>query len=138
MEKTFKMEQAFAMWKRKDKNGKDYFTGRDEKGTKLVGFYNSMKQNPKEPDVRIYIQTPMDAPKDSKITFTSLWCNISKNGKKYLTGKVNNKKVVGFINEGADEKRPYFSVYFSDSTPKAAETAKEEFEQTEIPSDMPF
>ena len=115
---TQKMEQAFAMWKNTSKKGTQYFSGGD--GTiKLVGYYNTNKKNPKEPDIRIY---QLDAEgKMSKDEYTSLWCNVSKNGKKFLTGKIGDQKIVGFIRENATEKQPYFSCYFSNSEPKKQE-----------------
>lgn len=111
---SFKMEQAFALWKNKGKNGKAYFTG-----GKLIAFYNTMKKNPKEPDLRVYKQTEKGVELGEPIT--SLWCNISKGGKKYLSGKYDGKKVVGFINEKATEKQPYISVYYSNSEPAKVE-----------------
>ena len=117
--KEFKMEQALAMWKQKSKSGKDYFTGTAFGKKKLVGFYNGKKKNPKEPDIRIY---GIDGEgKAESEEFVSLWVNVSKNGKKYLSGKLGEKKIVGFINDGKNEKAPYFSCYYSESTPKKQE-----------------
>lgn len=113
-----KMEQAFAMWKNTSKKGTQYFSGSSSDG-KLIGYYNTNKKNPKEPDIRVYLQ---DAEGNlSKEEYTSLWCNVSKAGKKFLSGKIGEKKIVGFINEKATEKQPYFSCYFSNSEPKKQE-----------------
>lgn len=121
--KEFKMEQAFALWKNTSKSGSEYFTGSDGK-TKLVAFYNGKKKNPKEPDLRVYAQDKDG--KAEKDELVSLWVNVSKNGKKYLSGKLGEKRLVGFINENAKEKQPYVSVYFSDEQekPQTTEAAK--------------
>lgn len=122
--KEFNMVQVFAMWKKKSKAGKPYFTGQGD-GFFLTGFYNGKKQNPKEPDVRVY---KMDADGNmEKEEYCSLWMNVSKGGKKYLSGKVDGKKVVGFINDTENTKRPYFSVYFSEGEPKKAVPATDDF-----------
>ena len=112
--KEFTLKQVFAMWKRASKDGKTYFTGKDETGKELRGFFNTKKQNPKEPDVRIYHLT--EGKDLEKEPFVSLWCNVTKNGKKYLSGKIDGKKVIGFINDKStdENKMPYFSVYWSD------------------------
>ena len=142
--KTNQKNQVFALWKRMSKEGKTYFTGKYEEA-EVRAFYNSKKQNPKEPDMRIYV---LDANKNlSKDELSSLWCNVSKSGKKYLTGKLNGKRVVGFINVNAtaENKQPYISLYWSEekeqeeqkkaSSKKSTKTKKEEPETTD---DLPF
>lgn len=120
--KEMKMEQVFALWKQTSKSGNEYFTGSDGK-TKLVAFYNGKKKNPKEPDLRVYA-VDKDGKAEEK-ELVSLWCNVSKSGKKYLTGKLEEKRLVGFINENPkNEKQPYVSVYFSEDA--KAEENKEE------------
>ena len=125
----------FALWKNKSKDGKKTYLSSKE----LIGFYNTKKKNPKEPDLRVYA---LNENKDiSKEPVCSLWCNVSeKTKKKYLTGEYNGKKVVGFIYEGENEKAPYLSVYYREDGNTAQEEAnqkKEEFE--EIGSeDLPF
>ena len=132
----FKMEQAFAMWKKKLKSGKFYFTGKDHEGKYLVGFFNTMKKNPKEPDVRIYLQAKEG---EEMQDYCSMWAHVSKNDKSYLSGKLDGKKVVGFINKDADEKHPYFSVYFSDSAPQPqAEAKPQEAEAEPEQEKLPF
>lgn len=135
----FKMEQAFAMWKKKSKSGSYYFTGKDYEGNYLVGFFNTMKKNPKEPDVRIYLQ---GGEGEEMKEYCSLWANVSKNEKQYLSGSLDGKKVVGFIYKNAAEKQPYFSVYFSDSEPKAKEEKKHQNDFEPIPEgtdeELPF
>ena len=94
--------KVLAMWQEKSKNGNVYFTGKTEDGKKLVGFYNlaAQKKNPKEPDIRIYEhKEKLEKP------FLSVWVNVSKSGKKYLVGLMENKKVVGFVNEPKEGKK---------------------------------
>jgi uncharacterized protein (DUF736 family) len=146
--KEFKLTQVFAMWKRQSKNGNTFFSGKDEEGKKIRGFYNTKKQNPKEPDIRIYHVA--EGGKLEKEVFVSLWCNAKDNGKKYLSGKIDGKRVVGFINTKAtaENKQPYFSVYWSDANEdkkpaetedKATKTTKaEKKEETETDNDLPF
>ena len=117
----FTMKQVFALWIKKSKNGTQYLTGRDAAGERLVGFFNGKKQNPKEPDVRIYT---VDAEGNtSKEEYVSLWANVSKNEKTYFSGKIGEMRVVGFINKKAkvDGKVPYISVYESASEPPKKE-----------------
>lgn len=136
--KEFKLEQAFALWKRKSKDGKKTYLSGVGENKRFTGFYNTKKQNPKEPDLRIY-EVSEDG-KLSKEEVASLWCNVSENTKKkYLTGKYNDKKVVGFINDGKNEKAPYLSVYYREEADEQQkieipETHKEE----ETDDDLPF
>lgn len=132
----FKMEQVFAMWKNQGKNGKTYFTGKHG-DVKLIGFYNTTKKNPKEPDIRVY-----ELNQDGELTddvFVSLWCNVSANGKKYLSGKLDDKRLVGFINTNASEKQPYFSVYYSDDAKKPEKKESgSDFVEAPKEEDLPF
>ena len=116
--KAFTMNQAFALWKKKSKNGNTYFTGKG-----IRGFFNTNKKNPKEPDLRVYMTTEDGSLSETPLV--SMWCNVSKNGKKYLTGKLEGKRVVGFINDTDNDKRPYVSCYFSEDT-EPVETAVQE------------
>lgn len=135
--KEFTLEQVFAMWKETSKKGASYFTGKCDKGY-IKGFYNTNKQNPKEPDIRIYLTNDKgDLEKD---VYLSLWCNTTDNGKKYLTGKLGDKRVVGFINAKANEenKQPYFTVYYSDDK-KPEKVTKERPQMEEIKDEkLPF
>ena len=126
--KEFNLEQVFAMWKEYAKKGGAYFTGRYN-GRFIKGFYNTDKKNLKEPDIRIYFID--DEKKLEKEPFLSLWCNATEKGKKYLSGKLDDKRVVGFINETADEKnrRPYFSIYWSEEE----KPQMEEIEDNQLP-----
>lgn len=142
--KEFAMKQVFALWKNTSKEGKAYFSGKYDE-VEVRGFYNGKKQNPKEPDVRIYV---VDANKNlSKDELCSLWCNVSKNGKKYLSGKINGQKVIGFINATANEenKKPYISLYWSEEQTqkeeapvKETKTTKSKKKVEEETDDLPF
>ena len=121
------------MWIQKSKDGsKQYLSGVDASGKRYIGFINGKKKNPKEPDIRIYTQ------EDDKLQeFTGFWVNVSKNGKKYLSGKMFGERIVGFINSKATVggKIPYFSIY--ESTPAADQTEKQE-QMAEVTEDVPF
>lgn len=142
--KEFKLTQIFAMWKRNSKNGNTYFTGKDVDGTEIRGFYNTKKENPKEPDIRIYKVSA--GGKLEKEEYLSLWCNPTQNGKKVLSGKLDGLRVVGFINAKAtdENKQPYFSVYWSDTDDnqehKNTKTTKknEKNKEVETDNDLPF
>lgn len=148
-----KLEGVCALWKRKSKDGKKvYFSGcTEDRKTQLTGFYNTEKKNMKEPDLRIF--TRDEEGKLSPEPFVSLWCNSTKKGKKILSGKIDGKRVVGFINEKGSEKAPYISVYWSDeseapkteekpkSTRKAKQKEEPEFEamtDEDLEASLPF
>lgn len=140
-----RMEGVCALWKRTGKNGNVYFTGlTEDRKTQLTAFYNTKKQNLKEPDLRIYVRD--NNGKLTKDEFLSLWCNATKNGKKILSGKLNGKRVVGFIKANATEKQPYISIYFEEdklpvSEEKKPEPKKEEkpkFEEITADAELPF
>lgn len=116
-----KMEQVAALWLRKSKAGKMFLTGSTAEKESLVGFINGKKNNPKEPDIRLY---KLDAEgKAQKDEWLSVWSNVSKNDKKYLSGKLDGVRIVGFINKqnGVDSKRPYITLYKSDQEPQKKE-----------------
>ena len=107
-----KLVGVFALWRKKSKNGGTYFSGKTEGGSFLTGFYVTDKKNLKEPDLRVYAK---DSEGNlSEEPFCSLWCNATKNGKKILSGKLDGKRVIGFIKAEAKENQPYISVYYSD------------------------
>lgn len=150
------MKQVLALWKRTSKDGKKtYFTGKVDDGTfennfYVTAFYNTDKKNLKEPDLKIYARD--DEGNLSKEPLLSLWCNATKKGKKILTGKLDGKKVIGFIKRDGTENMPYISVYYSDEEPAApvqeqipvekpkgkTTKKKEEPEYEEIPNDEPL
>lgn len=129
------LQKVFTLWKKTSKDGKKtFFSGQTEdKSMYLTAFYNTNKKNLKEPDLRVY---PQDNLKEE---YCSLWAKATKDGKKkYLSGKLRDKWIVGFINEKATGKQPYISVYFSDEEKK--EEAKEEptLEPIGADEDLPF
>ena len=148
---TKKLVGVFALWKRKSKSGNVYFSGKTEGGENLTAFYVTEKKNLKEPDMRVYTKDSEGNLSDD--VFCSLWCNATKNGKKVLSGKLNGKKLIGFIKADASEKQPYVSVYYQEeseapkedseapkekksdkkSKPSKKEPEFEEVEQEELP-----
>lgn len=92
------MIEAFALWLHDSKSGKEYlsgFTSKDLGKARLVGYFNSMKKNPKEPDIRVYTLNE-EGKQDKEIA--SLWQNESKNKKLYLSGSSDEKeKLVRFL-----------------------------------------
>lgn len=105
-----KLTEAFALWRNESKSGVKYLKGADLHKNKLVGFFNTNKKNPKEPDVRIY-SVDSEGKQDKEVA--SLWAGISKNEKPYLTGSTDEKeKLVAFYD--TDEKHPYIKAYFKE------------------------
>lgn len=110
----FNLIEAFVLWKNKSQQGNEYLKGFIPADTKcnqikLIGYFNTNKKNPKEPDVRVY--TLVDNKQDIEVA--SLWCNVSETkGTKYLTGLTNdNEKLVAFYGD-ENETRPYIKVYY--------------------------
>ena len=114
VKKEFKLTEAFVLWKNESKNNVEYLSGRlsDEgSNVKLVGYFNARKKNPKEPDIRIY---DIDSDGSQGIEVCSLWENIGKNEKRYLTGITNDKeRLVAFYNNMEENpNRPYIRAYY--------------------------
>lgn len=113
-EGKFNLTEAFVLWKNTSKSGNAYLSGstnKDERGNsvRLIGYFNTNKKNPKEPDLRIYDIGPTG---NQGIEVCSLWENISKNEKRYLTGITNDsEKIIAFYQE-VEEKRPYIKAYY--------------------------
>lgn len=112
-QKQYNKNECFALWKHQGKNG-EYLTGKTV-GTetvemKLVGFFNTNKKNPKEPDIQIY--ESVEGKKGERICV--LWENISKNEVRYLSGKTNSDKVVAYYNRTENEKQPFIKGYFKE------------------------
>ena len=113
-----KLEEAFVLWKHESKSGVTYLSGNtpNDKGTSLslVGFYNTKKKNPKEPDIRIYSQDD-EGKQDKEVC--SLWENTSKSGNKYLSGSTDdNESIVAFYNEiDENSKIPYIRAYYKEN-----------------------
>ena len=111
--KEFKLPEAFVLWENTSKAGMKYLSGNtsEELHTKLVGFYNTNKKNPKEPDIRIY---DIDSEGNQGNEVCSLWENISKNETRYLTGSTNEQeKIIAFYNNVEENpSRPYIRAYY--------------------------
>lgn len=111
------LKEAFALWSRVSKEGKEYYTGRCD-DIELIAFINFEKKNEKEPDLRVY--SILDG-QVSDEQIASLWKNISKNDTYYLSGVDNeNKKLVGFYNDKFMEfpNRPFIRVYYKEQETK--------------------
>lgn len=114
VKKEFNLTEAFVLWKNESKNKVEYLSGRlsDEgSNVKLVGYFNTRKKNPKEPDIRIY---DIDSDGSQGIEVCSLWENISKGEKRYLTGTTNDQeKIIAFYNNLEENpNRPYIRAYY--------------------------
>lgn len=109
------LKEAFVLWKNKGTNSEylSGFTTFDEnKKVKLIGFINSTKKNPNEPDFRIYYTDEKGAKTDLAV---SLWENVGKNDSRYLTGSTSDdEKIVAFYGKEHQEARPFIRAYFKD------------------------
>lgn len=109
----FDLKESFVLWKEKAKSGTDYLKGYGLEGKiKLVGFYNTNKKNPKEPDIRIY-NINDEGKQDKEVC--DLWETVSKNEKRYLTGSTDDKeKIIAFYTEEQNKEgtRPYIRAYY--------------------------
>ena len=121
--KEFNLEQAFALWERTSKKGNKFMSG-----DRVIAYYNHHKQKPTQCDIEVHI---VDADGFiQKDIYCQLWVNISKESKKYLSGYIGNKKVVGFyITEPKKEKSPSIVVYYSDDN---QETSNQGMDQEKI------
>lgn len=109
---NFELKEAFVLWKKTSVNGLVYFKGNTEdKKTKLIAYTNTMKTNPEQPDIRVYV---LDSEGNKGIEVASLWENIGReSGKRYLNGKTNeNENLRGFYAKEDDDKKPYIRVYY--------------------------
>lgn len=109
--KEFNLEEAFVLWKQTSKDGKEYLSGHDLHNNKILGFYNTNKKNPKEPDITVHLIN-----EEGKIVkeIASLWANVTENKKEYLTGTTDEKeKLVCFY--GKKEKAPHIRAYFKEN-----------------------
>lgn len=111
VKQEFNLTEAFVLWKNTSKEGKDYLKGYTfNKETKLVGFFNGTKKNPKEPDVRVY--SLVDGKQELEVA--ALWETTTKNGKRILTGSTNdNEKLVAFYGKEHQEMRPFIRAYYN-------------------------
>lgn len=111
--KGSELTESFALWLNKSKAGNEYLTGRlNEKlgSGKLVGYFNTNKKNPKEPDIRIYT---LDTENKNDKEIADLWDSVSETtGNEYLTGTSDEQeRLIGFYGE-KNAKTPYIRVYF--------------------------
>ena len=145
--KEFNLKQALTLWIYKSKKGSKYLSGVTEQDDKITGFFNKEKQNPKEPDIRLY--TRDEEGNTSKEVFCSLWCNVKDGSdKKYLSGKIDDKRVVGFFNSKAEVNGiiPYINIYFSEDSEQTKieeklpkfEKKEPEYEEIQEDDDLPF
>ena len=114
VKQEFTLKEAFVLWKRKAKSGVDYLSGYtvDENGNKtyLNGFFNSKKENPKAPDIRVLTAAGEG---EESVEVASLWETVSEKNTRYLTGTTNDKeKLVAFYGKENQEMRPYIRVYY--------------------------
>ena len=110
--KEFDLKEAFVLWRNESKKtpGTYYLSGfvSNEEKTKLKGFFNTDKKNPKEADIRVYTDV-----EGKLVEVASLWTNLDKKEKKYLTGITDEKeKLVGWFGEENQEARPYIRCYY--------------------------
>ena len=113
--------EIMALWRKTSKTGKTYFSGKDTTGVELTGFYNINKDNEKAPVLKVYKRD------DINNCVLAMWLNTSKSGVKYLTGKYNGVRVVGFINDKPkNEKAPYIKIYESDEQVKPTNKPKQQ------------
>ena len=111
------LKESFVLWKNISAKQNEYLSGTttdDPKQIfKLVGYFNTNKKNPKEPDIRIYSLND-EGKQDSEVC--DLWESISKNENRYLTGTTNEKeKIIAFYGNSEDEKRPYIRAYYKNN-----------------------
>lgn len=64
-EKGVEKTQVASLWENKSKAGKQYLSGQDNEGTKLVGFFNNDTKDGKYPAIRVYYS---DSKQYNKIT----------------------------------------------------------------------
>ena len=111
----FELEEAFVLWKQEGKNGGTYLSGfATSNKERLIGYFNSKKENPKEPDIRVF---DLNEDGQRKNEIAVLWENLDKKGGKYLTGKttyenVENVKLVAWYGKENQEARPFIRCYF--------------------------
>ena len=109
-EEKFDLQEAFVLW-RKESKGVVYYTGYDLNKNNMVCFENTKKKNDKEADFRVYYQDKEG--KREENSCCGLWYSESKKGNKYLSGVTNeNEKIIAFLGNENEEKRPYITAYF--------------------------
>lgn len=101
------LERCAVLFQHTSKNGVSYLSGKEEgDGMKLIGFYNTQKKNPKQPDIEIY--ESLEDGQRSKESLIALWTK-----EKCATGYDNEKhKLVAFFNTSKDGKHRILNVYY--------------------------
>lgn len=113
--KEFNLDEAFVLWRNTTKKGNHILKGHDLHGNKLIGFFNTKKTNPKQPDIKVYELVETDGKETPGAEVCSMWDTKSKTESQYLTGSTDeNEKIVGFYGNDKDEKRPYIRAYFKE------------------------
>ena len=110
VEKENNLRESFVLWKNVSKNNVEYLKGYTggEKHVEIVGYFNTNKKNPKEPDIRIYCENEKEK---TMIEICSLWDNVSKNNNRYLTGVTNeDERIIAFYD--GTNNRPYIKAYY--------------------------
>lgn len=104
-----KRVEAFSLWEKvSQRTGTKYLSG--NKG--ITAFYNTNKKSMKEADITVY-QRLDDG--ESRVVLGNLYAEVSKTGKRYLSGTVSGKAVIGFYSKpGSSAKAPLISVYYKD------------------------
>lgn len=117
-EERKEMKEAFVLWRKESQKGTHYLTGFatvNGKKINLIGYFNSNKKNPKEPDVRVYesIKNGDGTYSKSEKEIASLWEEVTKNNKRILKGTTNdNERLVCFYGDVNKEARPYIRAYY--------------------------
>lgn len=107
------IKELFVLWSKTSKNGLNYLSGKlTNEDVNLIGYFNTNKKNPNEPDIRVY---NVDAEGKQDHVVCSLWSNVSKNDTEYLSGVTDEKeKVIGFYGDRENTKRPLIRVYIEE------------------------
>lgn len=117
VEKTqeFNLDEAFVLWRNTTKKGNHILKGHDLHKNKLIGFFNTKKTNPNQPDIQVYELLEKDGKEEAGNKVCSLWDTTSKKDTQYLTGSTDeNEKVVAYYGDEKNEKRPYIRAYFKE------------------------
>ena len=117
VKREFNLKEVFALWRNQSKQGKYYLSGytTDEKGNKikLLGYFNTDKTNPKQPDVSVFL---VDSEGKRADKVASLWETVNEKGTRYLTGTTDeNEKLIAFYGKEQEEMRPFIRAYYKEN-----------------------
>ena len=104
------LRECLVLWKNVSKNNVEYLKGytSGENHIELVGYFNTNKKNPKEPDIRIYCEKEGE---NAVVEVCSLWDTLSKNNTRYLTGVTNeDERIIAFYD--GTNNRPFIKAYY--------------------------